>query len=564
MDAVVLKIIVNNQIIRLLEPEFLLIKEIGEHTNVNLTGLLNLQGVTGTLTIVPEMEIQIYKNDAMEPFFQGLITDVDLKVETATTDPIERLTLKARSYSCLYDQTSKNRAFQNQAATYESVVNLITGSYDNSWAVMAPEASGRSLEVLTVQYQETDWEFLKRLASRMSLPIISSHKTAGPKLYFGTVWSSTRHQITSDEAERIEEISRAYEPGKQAYRAYIWTTQKSEMEILDIGDMIQYKGVDFYIKKVEVEILGYEIQQRYLFGTKDIFAVPERYNSKLTGISLPGAVTKVSGNQLQVGLDIDALSVSDSWYSYATFYSLFYCMPEKGDRVYLYFPEAQEAAAFVLNSVRVRSRNASAEVNHAMAVNEAVQTDPAQLSAAAEGGFTSRGSVVDITPYIDALADPVDGKMVDLSVSFEDGSTSSIQEILGGQAGSQSGGSAGSGNGAKAATAGQDYDFESMANNEKIKVLSTSDGKKVILNDENGSVTIFLNDQTLIQLSGSNINIVSQDAITFWADGNINLNAKKAIKIVGEQSVSMGVQSSQLEIDCGVIKMNAPNIWMDE
>lgn len=427
MDAVLLKIIVNTQTFRLLEPEFLLKKETGDHTNVNLTGLLNPQGVTETLTIVPEMEIQIYKDDALNPFFQGLITEVDLKVETATTDPIKRLTLKAKSYSCLFDQTSRNRAFQNQAATFESVVNLVIGIYGNSGVVVAPEADGKSLGMLTVQYQETDWEFLKRLASRMSLPIVSSHKTAGPKLYVGTVWSSTRHQITADEAEQIEELSRACEPGKQAYRAYIWTTQNTEMEILDIGDIIRYKGIDFYINKVEVEISGYEIQQRYLFGTKEIFTVLESCNSNLTGISLPGTVTKVSGNQLQVGLDIDALSVSDSWYSYATFYSLFYCMPEKGDRVYLYFPEAQEAAAFVLNSVRTRSRNASAEVNTAVAANGTTQTDPAQLSTeTADAGVSPNGSVVDITPYIDALADPVDGKMIDLSVSFEHGTTRSL------------------------------------------------------------------------------------------------------------------------------------------
>ena len=252
-----------------------------------------------------------------------------------------------------------------------------------------------------------------------------------------------------DEAEQIEEISQAYEKGRQAYQAFSWVTEKTEMEILDIGDIIQYKGMDFYVKKVEIRVLGYEIRHRYLFGLKEIFAIPEIVNEKLTGLSLPGSVTKVSGNQLQVRLDIDMLSSSDCWYSYATFYSLFYCMPEKGDRVYLYFPEALEAAAFVLNSVRVK-RQKSSDVSRERGQTDAVmQTAATQfMEGIAESMLSRQDSVLDITSYIDALADPADGKLVDLSVTFEDGTTGSLQELMGAQAGQPSGGAAASGNGA--------------------------------------------------------------------------------------------------------------------
>ena len=252
-----------------------------------------------------------------------------------------------------------------------------------------------------------------------------------------------------DEAEQIEEISQAYEKGRQAYQAFSWVTEKTEMEILDIGDIIQYKGMDFYVKKVEIRVLGYEIRHRYLFGLKEIFAIPEIVNEKLTGLSLPGSVTKVSGNQLQVRLDIDMLSSSDCWYSYATFYSLFYCMPEKGDRVYLYFPEALEVAAFVLNSVRVRQQKSSDVSNDRGQTDAVMQIAATQfMEGIAENMLSRQDSVLDITYYIDALADPADGKLVDLSVTFEDGTTDSLQELMGAQAGQPSGGATASGNGA--------------------------------------------------------------------------------------------------------------------
>ena len=72
----------------------------------------------------------------------------------------------------------------------------------------------------------------------------------------------------------------------------------------------------------------------------------------MTGLSLLGSVEKVSGDQVQVKLDIDAVEKHNCWYTYSTFYSTFYCMPEIGDRVHLYIPGMREEQVFILNSIR--------------------------------------------------------------------------------------------------------------------------------------------------------------------------------------------------------------------
>jgi len=272
----------------------------------------------------------------------------------------------------------------------------------------------------------------------------------------------------------------------------------------------------------------------------------------------------VSGNQLQVGLDIDALGVSDCWYSYATFYSLFYCMPEIGDRVYLYFPEAQEAAAFVLNSVRVRNQSSSDSGIMTSSVTAGQEVGELFAATAMNMEAMAAEKEVDITPYIDALADPGGGTLVDLSVQYSDGTTSSLQELMGAQTNAQPTGAASAAGSAKAAAAGQNYDFESLANNDKIKVLSTSDGKKIILNDENGSVLIYLNGDTFIQLIGSEICIVSQEAVTFWSDGKISLNAKDSIQMEAEQNLGITCGNSEVRLNPVRAIINSPNINMGE
>ena len=56
------------------------------------------------------------------------------------------------------------------------------------------------------------------------------------------------------------------------------------------------------------------------------------------------------------------------WFAYSTIYSSpdgtgWYCMPEKGDSVRLYFPNENEAEAYVNSSVNEQSSNSSARSN---------------------------------------------------------------------------------------------------------------------------------------------------------------------------------------------------------
>lgn len=557
-EAVILKVLLEEKSVKLINPELILQKKPGEHARIVLSGILELDN--GPVTIVPEMDIQIYKEGTKKVLFQGLVNSVARKVETSNSDPLEWVELRALSYTCLFDRMKRNRSFQIKTQTYEAAAEEVIKSYPDSGIIMQPELTGRQLGSLAVQYQETDWEFLNRLASRLNCLIIASHITKGPKLFFGPAFSSARHVITEAEADQVEELSTAAQKRVPAFDGFSWITDDPEMQAMDIGEILQYMRIDFYIKELEVHIKNHGIRHRYLFCAKEAFPAAEIRNPKITGLSLQGTVTDISGNRVKVKLDIDVWTGGDCWYTYATFYSMFYCMPERGDRVHLYFPEDVEGAAFVLNSVKGTSNTGGGSVSSSHSEPGGVQPPPPKAAQAADAG--SAEETVDLTPYINAIATQPGGELSDFKVEFTDGTNLSKEALMGGAG--QGGRVAGSSRGTAAPLSGQSSSFESLAGDDKVKMLSTSDGKMVVLNDRTGSVSIFLNSSTYVVLDGGGVRIRSPQNVTIWADGDINLNAKTSVSVQAGEQLNMQCGGSGVVLEPGKAIICGTDIKLNE
>ena len=78
----------------------------------------------------------------------------------------------------------------------------------------------------------------------------------------------------------------------------------------------------------------------------------------MIGASLDGTVTEVRGDVVRVSLRTDAKSGAGKWFSFSTVYSSpdgsgWYCMPEPGDEIRLYFPTEQEKHGYVISAVHL-------------------------------------------------------------------------------------------------------------------------------------------------------------------------------------------------------------------
>ncbi|PZM63391.1 hypothetical protein [Paenibacillus dendritiformis] len=81
-------------------------------------------------------------------------------------------------------KAKKKRSFQNPNMSYAGLVRSVLSYYvDSDFINYASE--GDVLGTLVMQYEETDWQFLKRMASRFYTGLMPAAAFNTPKLFFG-------------------------------------------------------------------------------------------------------------------------------------------------------------------------------------------------------------------------------------------------------------------------------------------------------------------------------------------------------------------------------------------
>lgn len=566
------KIILNSQEIFLINPMINIQKNAGDHTELKLQGIVREECYRQLIIADTKTDIQVQLADEPENIFWGIVTYIDIQVSVSEGKQYQELCLEAESFSCLLDRNKQYHSFQKKTASYKEIIEFTIKNYQGSNYILNPEVSGKCLNRFIVQYNETDWEFLKRMASFLNLPLVASHNTKGAKFTFGVIWKTTTFQISEEDEWQVEIIhsvinkSDTTDEYQGAEQYFKWKVESPETPIFEVGDCILYKGIKCYVKKANVVIQNHIITQEcYLYGKKG-FYVPEERNPYITGLSLPGSVKSVKNNQLKVSLDIDVLNENECWFLYSTFYSTFYCMPEEGDRVNLYFPDNAENHAFVLNSVRTVPQKAVIDSESQQKKDSSGENGQQADVDCAEEIKAAEDTEIDIYPILEMLANPQNGKLINASVTYKE-NNDGVSPQQGGQAanyGKNAQKGMGGSSGIRAKSAQPNYEFQTLAANENTKVLCTRGGKMVILDDSNGSVSIVCNDGTFIGLAGSNITITSNNKITFYAAEDINLTAGKTLNISAKEKIQINCDQCGLEIVPEKIGIQGTDIKINE
>lgn len=557
--SAILKMVVNQEEIMLLETTMRLEKKAGQHTKAILSGLLDPKKEGQEYCIVPEAEIEIFDKGMEVLLFYGIIRAAEIGVETADSDPLKRVDLELTSGTYLLDRKKQNRAFQDTSMSYQAVAEIILKNYKGASLIMKQGLDSIPVGRLIIQYQETDWMFLKRLMSRINQPIIPDNTSGKPQMYIGIIGREEIYEIPAEEESQVQECYYIGQ-GDEGHLEYTWTTEKEGLTPKSVGDAVIYKGTTYYIKETEILVENSAIRHIYRFCLQSGLSVKEMYNSYMTGLSLPGAIEKVSGDQVQVKLDIDAVEGRSCWYTYSTFYSTFYCMPEIGDRVHLYMPGMREEQAFVLNSIRdkvsgVEKGTGSFRAGGAVTASESQKED---------AGKASRNGT-NILSWLNQLPGMPYGTVVGVGVETSE----TVDEMQNQDSGSMQSGQAGTAAQASYLGTGTQsqspqFDFQDLYNNEEVKVLSTKDNKMIILDDRNGSVSIRYSDGTFITLKGDGVQINSAGYLHLRATGNISLTADGSMSIKADEQITLGCKESELLLTPDGILMNGTDIKINE
>jgi hypothetical protein len=301
--------------------------------------------------------------------FQGVLEDMEIKVENG----LNTMELSIMPRSRLLDIKPVNRVFQDESLSYNDMVEFILSSFDDAAAIINA-SDGQPLGRMFVQYQETEWAFLKRMASTRHDVLIANDTLKGIRLYFGFP------NISANDAPPLSPISfkvykdiggylRSRENNVSLYGESdsLYYVVK-DREIRGLGEPVTFQRRPLFVTAIESIWEGRELVHNYTLMTKGGTRVPESKNFNIIGASLSGTVNQVSGSKVKMSLP-EAHSNDPSktkWYAFSTVYSSpdgsgWYAMPVIGDALRLYFPTETESDGYAISAVHLKVNKSVAE-----------------------------------------------------------------------------------------------------------------------------------------------------------------------------------------------------------
>jgi hypothetical protein len=309
--------------------------------------------------------VSVKDGDNVIALFQGAVTNISVSASAN----VRSITIEALSSSFLMDIKKKDRSFQKDGLLYKDIFKKITEEYENG-EVIDEASNGAPTGGLLVQYHETDWEFIKRLASHFNAPLVPACSLTGVKYYIGVPDLAEKYNLEDFNYTVIKDIKGYKVKSENDIKgldqrdliSYELTTRK----ILELLSPVKFKKQKLYVYSVEIEMINGILSNTYtLRGIKGL-SRRKINNDLLAGTSLFGKIADVAKDTVKIELDIDKdekdkPSVGEViWFPYSTVYSSpdgsgWYCMPEKGDQVRLYFSDSDEKNAFCASSVNLTS-----------------------------------------------------------------------------------------------------------------------------------------------------------------------------------------------------------------
>lgn len=349
--------------------EMIIEEEINNHTSLVLRGesLFNKDVRVGqeiSVTAVGNINNALIKRRDL------LFTGVIEKVETIESF----ITIEAKSFSIELDRKKRKRSFQDINKKYSDMLKVIQeeGKYDKFHFIL-PEKNDRIVENLLVQYDETDWEFLKRIVSHFNEAIIiengksteEKQSVKGEKKW--TIWAG----FVAEATKALDPTNYKITGSVNLKDNYIIASTKLKYEI---GNLISDNSKIYIIIKSKLTLINNIITYEYKMVEKEKLNLYKQNNSNIAGKSVLAEVVEVGTKENLTRVRVDFVFDNEEgnvesqekgytrsgdkkyWFKFATPYSGsdsgIYFMPEIKDKLLINFINGHEDNGFAGESLR--------------------------------------------------------------------------------------------------------------------------------------------------------------------------------------------------------------------
>ena len=362
--------------------EFVLNENINEHQKLEVQLEMDDEQRKSLEKIIEKENVEI------EIELSGMNQNVKKKIFCGMVDYFEildygsygcRILIRAFSKSIIFDRKNekKYRVFQDVNLMFSDIINEINKDYTEKKLEMKySDIAKKQIGTLVVQFDETDWEFLVRLASQLKTGLFVVEQGI---ILFGMV-----------EMGEIKKENRYFSDYSlvRDYKNLYYKVQSNK--VINLGNTISISENigknknnsensdenkrSISVLKTKIFLKNFVLKSEFLASNMGTYHVFKKYNKKIRGCRIEANVERVfedggiakmevkfSEGLKRIVQERNDSESNDRAYddyglkrfplSYQTFYSQtntgFFCTPEVNDTVEVYFPNEDERFAKV-------------------------------------------------------------------------------------------------------------------------------------------------------------------------------------------------------------------------
>ncbi len=342
--------------------------QMGEHSQLSLKAILKEETKDDPVHQTGDVqEVEVYveeENGKKISLFHGVVT----KVKVIFKAEVYWLELEAKSSTYLMDITKHCRSFQDLNMGYHEVIKSIMQDYPHSDCII--KIPNEPIGELLVQYEETDWAFIKRIASSFNAPLFPAVEVPGIRFFVGAedIPIENFNIKRIDARKNLDSYYRIKANTMQPISETWYTFYDIQAEeIAYLMHHIEINGHKFYIQSLSSKLEDSLLVNHYAFQVKSGLKAQEIFPMELVGVAIGGKILVPEADKVKIHLDIDEKQDVGTayWFPYSTMSasndgSGWYCMPEVGDTVRVYFPTKYTKDAVALSSVSIYDAPSSA------------------------------------------------------------------------------------------------------------------------------------------------------------------------------------------------------------
>lgn len=306
----------------------------GYHSLIFLKGEISKEeGEKALLQKLDHENLQVWIKD--EPVFVGVMQDVEIEHDGYGY----QICIHGSSATSLIDSMKKSRTFQDITKTYEEIMWEVLA--DTQGAGLKFYVNDRKINTPVYQIEETDWEFIKRMASHLETFVVPGSLSKSPTVSIGL--ANGRVRETEQAGLVCEKVwfDKERRGVCRSIRGY---------ENWNMGDRILWDGETYSIIEKRCQLEKGLLYFRYTIFDRKTFTVKKYDNPSFVGTMLPALVLDTRNEEVKVKFTIDKQQSKDSayWYPWRPDGgNIMYCMPEIGETVYICLdgPEGERARA---------------------------------------------------------------------------------------------------------------------------------------------------------------------------------------------------------------------------